>query len=231
MSLDKIGLSLFDFLGYILPGYLALLALSVVEASFASSSVLSLKSISGNVLSSAIVAYFLGQLCHRIGSWIKTRRYKWFQSKEMRLSGPVYYHARTLLQSAYGFNPDDEFEPDSLETYAMADSYLVAAGQTSERDSLITREGFHKTSMVAFALMAVVFLSTLVKGGAAIQMGAGVHSQLGCWTTAVLAIVMIFACLVFRGGFVFYNRMKISNTILIFIALYERRSMEKRSGK
>lgn len=48
MGLDKISVTLYDLLGYLLPGYVLLLACSVAEASFWGSSVFALSRISRN---------------------------------------------------------------------------------------------------------------------------------------------------------------------------------------
>ncbi len=61
MGLDKISVTLYDLLGYLLPGYVLLLASSVAEASYwERSSLFSVSSIGHNPVLAAIAAYFLG---------------------------------------------------------------------------------------------------------------------------------------------------------------------------
>ncbi len=71
MSLDKISLTLYDFLGYLLPGYILTFVCSLVESTFFGSDLFSLSRISNNVLPFTVVAYFLGYVAHNIGSLLR----------------------------------------------------------------------------------------------------------------------------------------------------------------
>lgn len=227
MNLDKISLTLYDFLGYLLPGYVLIFACSLIESTLLGSNLFALSCISDNLLPFSVLAYFLGQAGHRISSLLKEWRYGWFSDRSYRLSTPVFERVREIAKDAYGVKLDAGAKLDTLETYLLADSYVVASGSSAERDILMAREGFCKTSMVAFGFLSAVLFSSLAVGGTKIQTRPGTFTQLTWITTTVLAVVTFCMTLLFRRGFVFYNRIKINNTLLTFLALREKDILKK----
>ena len=228
MSIEKIGLTLYDFLGYLLPGYVLILSCSLVESTFLGSDLLSLSRVSGNYLPFTIAAYFLGHVSHGIGSVLKDRLYKWFTDRKGRLSSPLFERVRESARNTYEISQDPGSSLAPLETYLLADSYIVASGGSPERDILTVREGFHKASMVAFGFLLVVLLSCLGLGGAKIQTQPGTFTRLSPLLTGVLALVTTIMTLVFRRGFMFFNRLKINKILTVFLALRQKALTEKR---
>lgn len=222
MSIESIGLTLYDFLGYLFPGYVLVLACSVLEASLGDSDLLRLSNLSGNFVSVTIVAYFLGQVSHAIGSVLKNRLYRWFTDRNNRLSDPIYGRVQTAVQEAYSIPLCSEQRLDALETYMLADQYLAAFGASGERDVLMAREGFHKASMVAFALLSLAVVGSLLVGGARIQTEPGASIQLSPVATLVVGVAGLGCAALFRGRFAFFNRVKINTVLLSFLAVYER---------
>jgi membrane protein DedA with SNARE-associated domain len=222
MSLDKISLTLFDVLGYLLPGYILLFACSVLEATFSDSRILALSSLNSNLVVSSVIAYFLGQIGHRMAAWVHNKQFKWFDNSEQRLSDLLYYHARSSLVAALGLELEEGQKVSSLETYMLAESYLIASGSTAERDSLVAREGFHKTAMASFALTTLVFLLSLISGGAKINITPETSITLGAIGAFLLAFLALVVTLIFRRGFMFYNRLKINNILLLAATLVKR---------
>ncbi len=230
MNVDKISLTLYDFLGYILPGCIFLFACSIFEATFLVSSLFAITHIKDNLVFSIVIAYFLGQISHRIGSLLKDRKYKWFHDNQHRLSTPLYRHIENSLLEMYELKLEEEEKINTLETYLLADSYLVACGQTAERDTLMAREGFQKASMVSFGLMSLNLLLTLFKGGAKIQSAPATYSNLYFGATTVALILSIGLTLLFRNSFLFFNRLKLNNTLVIALAL-QKLNVQKDEGK
>lgn len=219
MTVDKLSLTLFDILSYLLPGYIVIFAFSIVEATFLKSDLLSFMAITDNWLILSVAAYFLGQFCHRVASYIGNKRPSWFSDQTQRLGNSIYYHIRDLLLEMYSIEFKDGERLHSLETYLLADSYLVASGNTEERDSLLTREGFHKTSMITFAIFTVIVLITLFNGGIKLQISSGNYytfTIMGSILTAAFLTLMTWA---FWRGYIFYNRLKINNTLLLAMTL------------
>src|SRR4051812_34756124 len=141
MGLDKISVTLYDLLGYLLPGYILLLACSVAEASFWESSLFALSRISRNPVLCSIVAYFLGQISHAIGSWIKVKRYKWFDGRgNYSLNPEIKKRVVETLEETYGLKLKDDQKLSKIDQYLLADNYIVAYGGSVERDILTARE-------------------------------------------------------------------------------------------
>ncbi len=70
MGIDKLGLSIFDMLGYLLPGYITLFAITIFEATFTKGKLFCLTTIWNNIFFFSILSYFLGVLTHSIFSII-----------------------------------------------------------------------------------------------------------------------------------------------------------------
>jgi len=224
MESNKITLTLFDILSFLLPGYVVLLALSIIEATFFSSDLLALSILSDNWLISSVIAYFLGQFSHRIASFLNNKRPTWFENRDLRLMDSIYYHIRDLLAEFHSIEFKEGERIHSLETYLLADNYIIASGKTAERDSLIAREGFHKTSMIAFAILTVTALGTIFYGGLKLQFSSGVYVSLNIVGTIIASSFLLMITLVFWRGYAFFNRLKINNILLLAMTL---RSLDK----
>lgn len=136
MGLDKISVTLYDLLGYLLPGYVLLLACSVAESSYWGSSVFALSRVSRNPILAVVTAYFLGQVSHALGSWIKIKRYRWFSDRgNYRLHADVAERVSQALQETYGLNLDEDKKLSKIDRYVLADSYIIASGGRSRGTS------------------------------------------------------------------------------------------------
>lgn len=229
MALEKVSLSIFDILSYLLPGYVVLFALSLVEATFFDSGLFALANLSDYWLISSIMAYFLGQICHRIASFLSNRRPAWFDNRDQKLIGSIYYHIRNLMAEMHSIEFEEGERIRSLETFQLADSYIVASGKTAERDSLMAREGFHKTSMTAFAIVSLAVLASLFGGGAKLQLTSGNYLTLNLFISAIAFGFFLIATLVFWRGYAFFNRLKINNILVLAMTLrtLDKESLEK----
>jgi hypothetical protein len=226
MGLDKISITLYDLLGYLLPGYVLLLACSVAESSYWGSNVFALSHLSRNPILAAVVAYFLGQVSHATGSWIKTKRYKWFyDSGGYRLHPEVIERVAQALQETYGLKLDEDKKLSNIDRYVLADSYVVASGGSVERDILTAREGFFKASVVAFVALALTTFSMLFARTPRFQTQPGVYvtpNWIGIITLTLLFLLIVW---LFRQRFIFFNCIKTNNALLTFLALRQK-SME-----
>ena len=221
MNIEKTSITLFDIVGYILPGFVLIIAISILVSSICDGYLLYLSDLNSNWIIVTIAAYFLGQLSHRIGSWIKIRKPNWFRSRSMGLSDHLYYHVRNSLVRACNIELEDDQKITTLETYILAESIVVAKGRTEERDSLLAREGFHKTSMTAFAFFTLIFLLVTMFGGAIISISPGVIIETNIWQSTLFTVISFVFAIVFRQGFVFYNRLKITNILLLALTLLD----------
>ncbi len=151
LDLSKIVVTLYDVFGYLLPGYVVLVACSIIEATFVGTPFLSLSFFGSHPLQFAVVAYFLGHVSHSIASWISgsERGRALLRTSPKRMNAELCAAARSELNVAYGLNEEVRDALTRLEVYMLADAYLVAAGASAERDLLVTREGFFKQSVLA----------------------------------------------------------------------------------
>jgi len=247
MVSDKLSLTLFDILGYLLPGFVVLFTLSVLEATFLkTSSLLSLNALGGNIFLFSIVAYYLGHVCHivatktkdtffevfkpvtdskvdlgRLGKF-KQAIYRRFNRKEDRLSKPIYNRLRQVVQETYQIPLGEGEKLTTLENYLLSDSYILASGCEDERNSLMVREGFFKSSTIAFVFLALASWLSLFVGGLVIQVEAGQVYTLNSGLTVAVAVVTSIAFFLFRDRFNYYNRIKLNNTYLLFLAYREK---------
>jgi hypothetical protein len=225
MGLDKISVTLYDLLGYLMPGYVLLLACSVAEASFWGSSVFAPSRISRNPILAAIIAYFLGQASHAIGSLIKAKRYKWFDDKKRYSLNPaITQRATEVLQETYGLKLEKDKSLSNLDRYLLADSYIVASGGSVERDIIMAREGFFKASMIAFAVLGLTVFSTLFAPVARIQVQPGIFvfpTKLGVILLTALLVALVW---LFRQRFIFFSCVKSNNSLLTFLSLRQTKT-------
>jgi hypothetical protein len=231
MGLDKISVTLYDLLGYLLPGYVLLLTCSVVEASYGASGVFALSHISQNPILSAVVAYFLGQTSHAIGSWLKAKRYKWFNDRgSYRLNSEIAERVSQILQETYGLEMERDKKLSKIDRYLLADSYIVASGGSVERDILMAREGFFKASMVAFAALALATFSTLFAPFPKFQVQPGTFIILKRISIITVTILLLLIVWLFRQRFIFFNCIKTNNALLTFLALRQKSIEKKEAG-
>ncbi len=227
MSLEKLGLTLYDFLGYLFPGFVLVMAGSIIEASFLKTDLLALSSIGSLIYVHIITSYFLGHISHRIGSLLKDRFWKLFLDRGGRISPELLASVDKGIEEAYGLTMTTDKAKRALERYQLADSYLVVSGGSNERDVLMALEGFQKGSMVAFLFLSLTLLSTLFVGGASVQPASGVYAPLGIWVTVIFGIGFFIVALLFRNSFLFYNRVKNNSILLEFLAAWKRESRPK----
>ncbi len=230
MDLNKVAVTLYDVFGYLLPGYVALLALSIIESTFVGTWLLSLSLLSAHALPFAVVAYFLGQLSHAVAAAVtESRRHRaLIQAPRGRLSPKLSHAVRSELARAYGSADDFLADDDRLEAYLLADAYVSAAGSGADRDVLVAREGFFKQSIVAFVLVAAVLTAGAVAGGIRLQPRPGAMISIPVSWTAGTALSTFGAVYLLRLRFGFYHRIKLNNTLLLFLAI---RARERAGGK
>jgi hypothetical protein len=225
MGLDKIGVTLYDLLGYLLPGYVLLVACSVAEASFWASSLFALSRISHNLILSTISAYFLGQASHAVGSWIKTRKPKWFDNRgSYRLSPAILEQVSQVIKETYGLKLDEDKKLSKMDKYLLADSYILASGGSVERDILMAREGFFKASVVAFATLGIIIFASLFAPVARIQFQPGVFIFPSKISIIALTLFIFSLVWLFWQRFIFFNCVKTNNALLTFLALRQKGS-------
>ena len=220
MNFERLAISVYDFLGYLLPGYVVLIACSLIESTFFGTWFLSLAFLTTHAVAFATIAYFMGHVAHAIASAMTTSK-RWkpiIQARTERLADPTRAVVRAELDRTYGTDIQAK-TLNNLDTYSLADAYIVATGGSSERDMLIAREGFFKQSVTAFAVMSAVSMSSLFKGGLIIQTQPGRVYSLGAAMSIAAVFSAVVVTILFRSRFGFFHRVKINNTLRHFLAI------------
>ncbi|HLA09565.1 MAG TPA: hypothetical protein VJ023_03045 [Pyrinomonadaceae bacterium] len=199
---------------------LLLFACSVVEASFWGSSVFALSRIGKNLILSAIVAYFLGQTSHAIASLIKLRKHRWFDDRGRYVLNPqINRRVAAALKEAYALDLGPDQQLSRIDVYLLTDNYVLASGGSVEREMLTAREGFFKSSMVAFAVLGATFFASLFSRLPRIQVQPEHFILPTRLSIVMLAFTFLALSWLFRERFIFFNRAKNNNALLTFLAL------------
>lgn len=222
MALDKIALTLYDLLGYLIPGYVWLLNASLLEANYGHSSLLSFAAITENTITFALVAYFLGHLSHAVGSLLRARWHTLFSDGTNRLCPAIQECVRQHLAGVYGIPKEACDSFNNLDVYLLTDAYVMASGVDTDREVLMAREGFHNAAMVAFAGLSLTLVAILVLGDVQYQLAAGTKAGLGIGPTIALLVLAVSATLLFRQRFAFHARVKVNTSSLLFLAMHAR---------
>jgi hypothetical protein len=222
MSLDKINVTLYDLLGYVLPGFIVLFAGSIVEATFFHSHLFYLAKLIKNPVLIVILAYFIGQILHATASGLKQRLRRQFTDENNRLSTPLYERVKEELRDFYDLpgEGDNPAQMSTLDTYMLTEAYMAISGGYLDRDVYMAREGFSKSTMVAMTLLALTFAACALHGDTVLRLQETPNSvaRLSWYGSAIAALLAFGAALVFRRQFLFFSRIKNNYTMLTFLA-------------
>jgi hypothetical protein len=225
MDLSKITLSLYDIFGYLLPGYLIFVAASIAEASFTDNSVLFLGRANKNMIVTALLAYFLGVVCHAFAALIHRRNFRRpdadggtpnMKTAAGLLDPKVRERVVNELESTYQVELDTA---TGLDRYLLADSYVLAFGGSAEREMLTSREGFFKSGTIALVVLAITLLAVALLAAPRLQIMAGFYLPLSATFVVVAFLVMVVLAVIFHLQFKFFNEAKRNNAFLLFLAI------------
>jgi hypothetical protein len=151
-------------------------------------------------------------------------RKRWLNGKEAyRLNKEVQQRVVTVVHETYGLadGGDGQNSIPQSNIFLLADSYIVAAGGSAERDIMMAREGFFKTSAVAFMLLGgVIFSGLFIPLKIQLQPAAYVTFTWG--KALALDLTVVVLAVLFIRRYVFFNCVKTNNILLTFLALRQR---------
>jgi hypothetical protein len=222
MSLDKLGLTLYDFLGRLFPGLVILFMLSVLEATFSESSILSFSSINEYLILATIFAYFLGHICHALGAFVRQKFYRYFTDQKNKLRPEIINQVRAVAKDTYGIELKQGEDLTNLDIYILAENWIETSGAGDQKEIFIAQEGFYKGTMVAVFLLSITAFISLIKGGMMFQLEPGEITQISFLQTCVFGAVGLISTLLFRERFMFFNRLKINKILVTFLASVEQ---------
>lgn len=228
MNIEKFETTLYDMLANILPGYLLVLCFSIIEATYLKTSLFALSVIGEELLIFTIFAYFLGQIGHSLISLLKEKKQPWFSDRKHRLKNYLYDAVCEAAIDSYGLNNIKISDIDRLDSFMLAENYLLVSGEPPGRETLIAREGFLKSSMFGTTVLSFTAIGALIKHGIVIQIEPGQYSGLGFIATILIAVTLIGITLLFRNRMMFFNRLKVNSILLMFLAQYNN---QKRKGE
>jgi hypothetical protein len=230
MGLDKISVTLYDLLGYVLPGFLLLLACSIIEAAFGDSSLFAISEVRSNTVLALVTAYFLGQTSHALASRVSAKEKHRLRNGSYQLGDSVTRRISETLIDTFKIEQDPNKPLSHSDMLLLADGYILASGGSVERDVLMAREGFFKSSAVAFALVGVVNLAVLLFSDFRLQTEPRKYVSLSYPGAVGLTVVMFLLSWIFLSRYRFFNCVKRNNILLTFLALRHKPPAEE-SGR
>lgn len=252
MNFDKISLTLYDLIGYLLPGTILLMTLSTAEATFpgfCNSHLLTLKNIQANPVPFVILAYYGGQICHVIGStvrdrlgiWaakchagtqplgiIKTRWLRLIEPKGSSVAPAISEEIEKEVCKAYNLTHEQlgsSSQARDSSCCLLADNFVQATAIVGEREVFLAREGFFKASFAAFLGAFLLLVISLPFGGAAINQTAQEATKLGWIPSALVGVICLGIAIIFYHRQAYFACLKRIHVKLLFLAL--RRATHK----
>ncbi len=255
MNLDKISVTLYDFLGYLLPGTILLMAAAIAEATFLNSHLLTLQGIKSNLVPFGIVAYYGGQFCHVTGSSLKMGL-EWFAQRIRRKAQTwpthsfkkqvVMFALRLIAPRGSSMEPAIEAEIESelckafdlraeqlgevgkvrdIECFRLADNFVLAQGVEGEREIFQAREGFFKASFAAFLGSGILLAIAPLIGNPIINRTTQDAIQIGPFISRLLCLLCFIFANVCYHRQAYFSCLKKNHVRLLFLAL--RRAVPK----
>lgn len=220
MDLSKFTLALFDIFAYLLPGLALLVILSLVEATFLKTSLLPLSRLGTLPALIILVAYYLGHLIHTLGILVTSKIACLSVPRGGDLSDAVFKQLRDRVVKVYDLDVSTMVDQKlgTLDTYKLADSYIVARDKTAERESLHVRAAFACGSMVIFALLSLVATLAFLDGGLAVRVTDKAEA-LDTSLTAAIAVFAGWASYAFWLRYKEFSLLRRSSIYTLFMAL------------
>ena len=249
MNLDKISVTLYDFIGYLLPGTILLMAAAMAEATFLNSHLLTLQGLKSNLVPFGIVAYYAGQFCHVTGSTLKMglewiveiirQKVQTWPARSfgeltvtfaLRLIAPrgasmtsgIEAEVENELCKAFDLQPDQLGEPGkvrNLECYRLADNFVLASGIDGEREIFQAREGFFKASYTAFLISGILLMIASIASTPVINRTAQDAVRMGPFVSWTLCVFCFLFANICYHRQAYFCCLKRNHVELLFLAL------------
>jgi len=220
MNLEKITTTIYDILGYVIPGFIVLFAFCIADASFVHSHSLCLQRLSKHPVFTTVLAYVSGLVCHVIAAWLKTQFPRHFDSSKNRISERISARVHAELHEFYSIPKSEEQNLSTLETYQLSEAYSSVSGGFADREVYMAHEGFSKSAMVSTFFLGIIAFATVFMGGTVIQIGTSpiTYVHFNWWGTLVGSLGILGITILFKKRFLFFNRLKNNYTLLAFLA-------------
>lgn len=183
--MKELNITLFEIFGYMLPGVIATIAVSLFFYIFTFSGTEVVLPQFSNVLvgSIAVISYFTGHVVQSLANILFRKMYRaeevlletandevalgWFLTLERKIDGKFFGNHNKLpsdllesiatsLSNIYKITPNT-ISPSTM--YKLCDSYVLQKGNVSEREIYTYREGFYRGLSVACLMLLVATLT------------------------------------------------------------------------
>jgi hypothetical protein len=222
MKPDSLGFTFFDLLGYVLPGIVVLLGISVLDTTMMSGNSLALSKLTEFWPLTVIVAYFLGHVAHSLGRTLKGKLYRKLLSTKRYRSKVLREPVKKALQKDYPDVVLEGKEVRQVDRFMLADIYVDIRGGTQNRHVFEALVSFHKASMVAFSFLSLIMVLTLFWGGAVFSVEPGTTMPAGYLRTIFISALSMGMFLSFMFGFRYFNALKNDHVYAAYLTMRNR---------
>lgn len=212
-------LTVYDFIGYLLPGMPALIALMVLGwPGSGGGGFVTIPGPSGDGwIAAAIASYLLGHIVQALANLVVEIAYP---DEVFGLGGPggpvpreLYHRARAKLYEAAGAQ-----RLSAEEVYALADEWVAQHGNTADRELYLYREGFYRGFSVSLVWLAVGLLIERLRGVHSVTIAQLTVTTMGPSLWLITAGLVLGAVLFFMR-YRRFAKLRVGNAVLGFLAL------------
>ncbi len=215
--IEKLNATLYDVLGYLLPGLIVLGALAIAEATFFDGRFLSIETIHQRWVLFMLIAYYLGHAVQSIAANLQSRFHTRLTSTKGRLGMPLYNQAKNMVRERHHFSDEEMKSIHTYEVCLLSDAYTVMSAASGERDVLVSREGFYRGSTVAFLVLCGVLLVAGIHGGAHFYSTPDARWDVDRVETLMLSVGSLLVAILMFDRFKFFNRAKNNFSQLVYL--------------
>jgi hypothetical protein len=170
--IQSLRLTLYDFFGYLLPGSIIALAVSIfMWAVYFPGKTFPVSPLSNQTwIVFAVFSYFAGHLIQALGNWLGKgiKPEESLFAKEAKPNDQALATAVRSTISSWGIETD-KLDPKWL--LQLCDETVAQTGVIADREIFVYREGFYRGTCGALLLLAVAMLVRLLKGSALLSFG------------------------------------------------------------
>lgn len=225
----EIQISVYDIFGYLLPGAIVLVSLTLVFQSLfwpGEHFVIPAQLTVGVSVCFAFLAYVVGHLAQGIGNLLD--QIPWLKEKRPEEAG-LSDEARELLRSAvterFGLAAGKLKFPELLE---LCDQTLVHHRSMGEREIFTYREGFYRGCFVGLVLLALGWILWAIRTRTSVMVGTDVF-VLGRGTSWAIAMVCAGGAWVAFRRYQRFGNYRIRSCLMRFLAFATAQRTSERS--
>jgi hypothetical protein len=216
--MDKVSITLYDIFGYLMPGFIGLLALVVffwsiflpdVPAPF-----FKWELGTAGYVCVVLAAYYLGHVVQAFSSFL----FKYPDDALVKKGTSEIKEIIVVVSERIkeDLPPDQELQGRNI--VKICDEATIQFGAQGERDVFVYREGFYRGMSVAFLLLAIALTVRLFQSDAGIQLAHSVYYVTRPQLFVIALLMAIFAYLM-KNRYEKFAELRALRPILAFFTL------------